>query len=81
MIFLSIDISTIIENTAFVADLGLHFPKIFHKIYDKGQPAWKTLLESSIDLTLKSGLIDNETSKAVSLVNQKKERFFNAYTC
>lgn len=57
----------ILENTAFAADIALHFPKYFHKLYDKNQK-WQTLLESSIGLTLKSNLIDEETSKAINLV-------------
>ncbi len=63
-----LDISTVIENTAFVSDLGLHFPRAFHKIYDK-KSGWKTILKSAFDLTVRSGLIDDETSRMVLLVN------------
>lgn len=58
----------VIENTAFAADLALHFPNIFHKLYDKNTE-WQSILESSIGLTIKTGLIDDETVKAINLVN------------
>lgn len=62
-----IDISMAIENTAFAADLALHFPKQFHKLYDKNQE-WHLILEAAIGLCLNSGLPDSETLKAISLV-------------
>lgn len=58
----------IIENTAFAADLALHFPKQFHKLYKKSNE-WQMVLESSIGFTLNSGLVDSETAKAINLVN------------
>ncbi len=59
-----------IENTAFTADLALHFPDNFHRLYDKNHE-WQTMLESSLGLTVKSGLIDDETLKALDLVSNK----------
>lgn len=64
------DISTVIENTALTVDLALHFPKIFMKIYNK-QPNWKDILKSSIDLTIRSGVIDEETEKGINLMRQE----------
>ena len=64
------EVSMIIENTAFASDLALHFPDHFHKLYDKNYE-WNTILESSIGLTLKTGLIDDETSKAINLMSQE----------
>jgi hypothetical protein len=57
----------VIENTAFVADFVLYFPKFFEKIL-KQKVDWKTIIEPAIDLTLRSSLIDEETSKAINLV-------------
>lgn len=62
----------VIENTAFVADLALHFPKIFHRVYDK-KTNWKNILESSIELTKKSGIVDEETLQLINLMQQELE--------
>jgi hypothetical protein len=59
--------SAVIENTAFFADLLLHFPKIVNKILKKN-PSWQAILESSIALTLRTELIDEQTDKAIYLV-------------
>ena len=58
----------VIENTAFASDLALHFPDRFHQLYDKNHE-WQTILESSIGFTLKTGLTDTETVKAIDLVH------------
>ena len=58
----------VIENTAFLSDLALYFPKITHKLYDRKE-AWKSILESAVELTIKSGLIDEETMTAIHLVH------------
>jgi hypothetical protein len=57
----------IFENTAFAADLALHFPKMFHKLYDKNQ-SWQTALETSIAIAIKSGFLDDQTLNAINLV-------------
>lgn len=59
----------VIENTAFAADVALHFPSIFHKLYDNNRQ-WQLILESSIALVIRSGLPDDETLKAVNLVRK-----------
>ena len=59
--------SAVIENTAFFADLVLHFPKIVDKILKKN-PSWQSILESSIALTSRTELIDQQTEKAIDLV-------------
>jgi hypothetical protein len=64
------DVSVVIENTAFAADLALHFPDNFHKFYDKNNQ-WHFLLESSIGLTLNSGLADPQSLRAINLVSLK----------
>ena len=61
------DVSMIIENTAFAADLALFFPDKFHKLYDKNIE-WQRILEASIGFALKTGLLDDETFKAINLV-------------
>ena len=63
------ELSTILENTAFCADLSLHFSRIFHKLYDKNSE-WQTVLETAIAFTLRSNLIDKETSDAIHLVKK-----------
>lgn len=60
----------VIENTAFIADMSLFFPRIFHKVYDKKKD-WKKSLESSIELSRKSGLVDKETLKGIELMEQE----------
>jgi hypothetical protein len=57
----------VIENTAFAADVALHFPDKFHKNYDKNHE-WRQVLESSVAFVLKTGLLDEETSRAINLV-------------
>ena len=59
----------IIENTAFGADLSLHFPDKFHKVYDRNQQ-YQALLTSSLDLVRGAKLIDLETEKALHLVSK-----------
>lgn len=67
MFLFYVDISLVAENTAFVADLALHFPKYFHKLYDR-RHEWKMILISSIDLTQRSKLADRQTLEAIYLV-------------
>lgn len=62
------DISSVIENTAFAADMCLHFPNMFHKLYDTNKE-WHPVLESSIGFTIKTGLPDEPTLKAINLVS------------
>ena len=62
------DVSSVVENTAFVADLALHFPKNFHKMYDR-RHEWRMTLHSAIDVTQRSQMADPETLKTIYLVN------------
>ncbi|CAF0808039.1 unnamed protein product [Brachionus calyciflorus] len=79
------DVSSVIENTAFAADLSLHFPKYFHKVYDKNKN-WQFTLEAAIGVTLQTGLIDEQTGKAINLMSQelniidKEADFANPYS-
>lgn len=66
---LFLDVSVLLENTAFAADLVLHFPKVFHKMYAKNKQ-WKLVLESSITISIKSNMLDAETQEAIHLVTQ-----------
>ena len=60
--------SIVIENTAFAADLALYFPKFFHKLFDKNEN-WRKLLESSVDISRKINIFDEETVNAINWVN------------
>ena len=62
------DISVLLENTAFAADIALHLPKFFHKLYNKNKN-WKMILESAIVISKRSNLLDNETQQALDLVS------------
>lgn len=62
------DISILLENTAFTADLALHFPKIFHKLYDKNKN-WQMVLESSVHIAKNSNILDEQTIQAINLVS------------
>jgi hypothetical protein len=66
----------VFENTAFAADLALHFPKMFHKLYDKNK-TWQTALETSIAIAIKSGFLDDETFKAINLVSSLLKKLIN----
>jgi hypothetical protein len=63
------DISILLENTAFTADLALHFPKIFHKLYDKNKN-WQMVLESSVHIAKNSNILDEQTIQAINLVSR-----------
>jgi hypothetical protein len=60
----------VIENTAFAADVALHLPDKFHSYYDKNAE-WQNILESSIAFVIKTGLLDDETAKAINLVSNQ----------
>lgn len=64
--------SAIIENTAFCADLVLHFPKQFLKtLSGGGDKSWRSILETAVGLTLKTELLDESTSQAIHLMRQE----------
>ncbi len=62
-------LSTVIENTAFLADLVLHFPKLYNKLASKNMQ-WIQLVQSAAQLTLRTELVDDLTLKAINLVTR-----------
>ena len=47
--------------------MAFRLPKMFNKIYDRKEE-WKKTLIAAIDLSIRSGLIDNESVKEMELV-------------
>ena len=67
--------SVVLENTAFAADLALVLPQAFHKCFDK-RDEWRSTLESALDFSTKSSLMDEATNKSVHLVSNSQQFSF-----
>ena len=59
-LFLLLELSKVLENTAFFTDLIVRFPEPSQYFYKKNYKLWKKTMEDAIEICIGSGVFDGD---------------------
>jgi 3'-phosphoadenosine 5'-phosphosulfate sulfotransferase (PAPS reductase)/FAD synthetase len=83
-VFLLKAFAMVMETTAFNGDLALHFPDIYHQLYDTNNEFQETI-KWAVNLVNESKLYDETSQRMIELVSQelniipRQENYFNPF--